>query len=924
GPHGPLDHFGGVAFTRAERTELQRYADLAGKHLLIPDRSSLGGWQMHVREALQQGLELEQDTAGIEEIGNHEAVVEGVLAGRADAGFIRADLLESLAAQGRLRLDQIRLLDSRQTPGYPYLHSTRLYPEWPLARVGWLPESLVRGVLAALLELQPEHPAARAAGIYGWTLPQNYQAIHELFREAHLGPYAGLRPGFQEMLTRYSPALSLLGLVLVIGLSLVLRAMRRSNRALRDSEVRHRQAVAVFDHALEGIIVTDTDGRITEVNATFSEITGYAHDEVIGQNPRMLSSGRHDAAFFQSLWQTLASTGIWRGEIWNRRKDGSLYPQATSLSAVRDGDGAVTHYIGLFSDVTQLKESHARLERMAYYDALTGLPNRLLLADRLRLALAHADRHREQLAVCYLDLDGFKPVNDQWGHAIGDALLVETGRRLLQAVRADDTVSRLGGDEFVLLLGSIKREEDWEIALQRIQDVLRLPFLPQHGGVSLAASIGITLYPRDSADPDTLLRHADQAMYSAKQAGRNRYMLFDPEFDRLHSARLENSEAMRRAIRQHEFCLYFQPKVDMRRGQVMGVEALVRWQPPGEALRLPAEFLHLVEEAGLQVELGEWVLRSALRQMQQWAESGAPLSVSINLAAEHLQKTSFVDDLRRALSHFPAVDPHLLELEIVETTALQDLRRVAGLIQECRGLGVQFAVDDFGTGYSSLSYLKQLPMQTLKIDRSFVHDMLEDPDDLAIVDGVVGLGHAFRRRVIAEGVESEAHGELLLRLGCEYGQGYGIALPMPAEALPQWLESWRAPASWKDIPRWPSAAVSLLSVELDLSRWINQLETALCSDADAQTLPEMLSSRCRFGVWLSGEFGVRYGRQPIYRSLVELHDRLHDTGQELVKLHAIDPIAARQRLPEIQDIGNALRQTLAQLRVIAGVGKVGG
>ncbi len=807
---GPLDRFAGTAITRADHTEISGYADLKGKRILVPDRPSFGGWQLHVREAATDGVDLDSEAGEILAVENQQNVIDGVLSGKGDAGFIRADLIESLVRKGRLKPNDLRIVGERHTPGYPWLHSTRLYPEWPLARLDSVPEELARDVLVALLRMPPSHPAAIAAGIHDWTVPRSYEPVHDLFRELRIGPYANLPISVTDVIERYGSYLAGAGLLLLSLLVVVLLAQRHHNRqlaaevarrtaaqqALEASEERLRLVATVFAHAQEGVMITSADALILEVNDTFSVITGYPREEVLGRNPSLLQSGRQSSPFYADLWRTLAATGRWRGELWNRRKDGSIYPQFTSISAVTDQQGKISHYVGLFSDITTLKQSQKQLEKLAYYDALTGLPNRLLLADRMKVAMAQAERHEQLLAVCYLDLDGFKPVNDAWGHDAGDHLLVEVSKRLESAVRTSDTVARLGGDEFVLLLGGLNNVEECELALIRIQESISQPIALDEGEAKISASIGVTLCPLDGSDPDALLRHADQAMYKAKQSGRHCFHLFDADHGRLEEARDESRQAILTAIANNEFKLHYQPKVDLRDGRIIGLEALLRWQHPERKLLHPSEFLPVIEYVALDVEVGRWVMAEALRQMELWQRVGIALPVSVNIAAVHLQSTGFHDELSALLQQHPSLPPQQLEIEVLETGAIQDLTRVSAIIQSCRELGVQFSIDDFGTGYSSLNYLRRLPVDTLKIDQSFVRDMLDDPEDHAIVEGVVGLAGAFRRKVLAEGVETVAHGTQLLRLGCELGQGYGIARPMPASELPGWLASWKVPAEW--------------------------------------------------------------------------------------------------------------------------------
>jgi diguanylate cyclase (GGDEF)-like protein/PAS domain S-box-containing protein len=556
-------------------------------------------------------------------------------------------------------------------------------------------------------------------------------------------------------------------------------------------EMLQREATAVFENSYEGIMVANAEGLVTRVNSAFTRITGYTQDEVVGQSPRMLSSGRHDARFYAEFWHSLNSVGVWRGEIWNRRKNGDLFAVLQSVAVVRDAKGAVLHYVSVFADISQIKAHEAELDKVANYDSLTHLPNRRLLSDRLKQALVRSDRTGKSTAICFLDLDGFKSINDQLGHAVGDQVLVGVAHHLSAVLRADDTLARLGGDEFVLLLSEIATTEECAQILDRVLDAARLAIEADGHVIGVSASIGVSLYPSDNSDPDLLLRHADMAMYLAKQAGKDRYQLFDTEIDRVAQSHRDFVVQMEAALQQQEFVLFYQPQVDLASGQVIGAEALIRWQHPVRGLLAPAEFLPHLNGSPLEAPLGEWVIATALAQMRNWKGLGLHAKVSVNISANHLLQPDFCARLTHALARYPDVEPAMLELEVLETAAIGDMQHAVEILQSCTELGVRFALDDFGTGYSSLTYLRKLPVHTLKIDQSFVRDMLVDPVDLGIVRGIIELAGIFGRQVVAEGVETMAHGSALGELGCHCVQGYGIARPMPADLFPAWCARWR-------------------------------------------------------------------------------------------------------------------------------------
>jgi len=444
------------------------------------------------------------------------------------------------------------------------------------------------------------------------------------------------------------------------------------------------------------------------------------------------------------------------------------------------------------------QEYHQKLEKTTYYDDLTGLPNRTLFAERMAQGIEQVQRTGRWMAVLYLDIDDFKPVNEAYGQELGNQLLINTAERLRSCLNGDDTLARLGGDEFALLLHGSSSDAELERYLKELQVRLVEPFVSDVATVTLSASIGVTVYPQDDADPDTLLRHADQAMLMAKHSGKACYQRFDTEDGKRIRAHLEWVDRLRLALEQQEFVLYYQPKIDLNGGAVVGAEALIRWQHPERGLLLPGEFLPAIETDDLIVDIGDWVIDQALSQMDLWREAGLDLAVSVNIAAQQLKRPHFIDRLQQQLAAHPGTARHRLELEVLETSALDDIGEVEELIVACRQMGVGFSLDDFGTGYSSLTYLRRLSADTLKIDQSFIRDMLDDPEDQAIVAGVIGLAAAFKRQVIAEGVETVDHGKALLELGCTMLQGYGIARPMPAKDLPSWVKVW-PDSAWADV-----------------------------------------------------------------------------------------------------------------------------
>lgn len=927
-----LATYSGVIFTRSDNIAIHQLVDLRGRRVAAVSTSALGGYQMQLLELKQAGLDPTRDIRLLETGLPQDQVVDVVLAGRVDAGFVRSGLLEDMAREGRLDLAQVRVINAQNFADFPVRVSTALYPQWPVAYLAHVDEHLAREVAAALFLMHDNQALMRAIGIRGFSVPADYTPVAELLRELRMPPFEAV-PAFtwRDVWQRYQQPL-LAGLFLLVlmlvqsvrvwlarrslaaevqsrraseqaavqsreillrvidnipirifwkdrqsrylgcntafardtGLASVEqvigkddfdlvwkkdadalqqsdRTVMASNQAklgydeqqqdaegtmhwlrtskvpLRDdqaqvfgvlglyedvteqrrTQAQLRLAASVFEHAREGIFITDANSRIIEVNHAFTVITGYTKGEALGRNPRLFNSGQQDEAFYQAMFEQLAQKGHWQGELWNRRKSGDLYASMLTLTAVRDNNNQLSHYVALFFDITAVKLHQQQLEHIAHYDTLTNLPNRVMLADRLHQAMAQALRRGQLLGVVYLDLDGFKQVNDDFGHDVGDRLLVMVSDQMKRALREGDTLARLGGDEFVAVLTDLNDANDCASTLQRLLDAAGQPMPLGEADLKVSASLGVTFFPQsDPVDADQLLRQADQAMYLAKQQGKNRYHIFDSAQDRSARGLHENLEEISRALDADQFVLYFQPKVHMPTGRVVGAEALIRWQHPTKGLVPPGLFLPLIENHALSVKLDDWVIRHALQQQLAWKQAGVSLQVSVNAGARTLQQADFAQRLQAMLAQFPGLSPSCLQIEVLETSALKDVERAAQVIRDCNALGVSFALDDFGTGYSSLAYLKSLPVKTIKIDQSFVRDMLDDADDLAILQGVIGLAHAFGREVIAEGVETVAQGVRLLQLGCEQGQGYYIARPMPADALPGWVAQWQPDAAW--------------------------------------------------------------------------------------------------------------------------------
>lgn len=659
------------------------------------------------------------------------------------------------------------------------------------------------------------------------------------------------------------------------------------------SEQQLSLAASVFSAALEGIMITDLNGVILQVNDAFCGITGFQRADVIGQNARILNSGRQAKTFHKALWQSLQTNLQWSGEIVNRRRSGELFSVLLHISTALNHKGQPSNYVAVFSDISALKAQQHQLERMAHFDVLTSLPNRVLLEDRLRQSLQQARRTQRSVAVVFIDLDGFKAINDRFGHPHGDQVLVQLAARLKQALRRVDTLARIGGDEFVAVLPDLVQPMHSMAVLERLLDAAAKLLRIDGIEVRVSASLGVAFAdPNCDCDADLLIRQADQAMYQAKLAGKNRFCWFDPKTDNDIRHRFELLNELREALENDQFELFYQPQIELRTGRLISVEALIRWRHPVRGLLLPAEFLPVLSQHPLAVQLGDWVLLRVLAQLERWNQQGRSLRVSINIDSQQLNDLDFMRRVSASLALYPTVSAQQLEFEVLETGALDNLRHVSELITSLQTIGLSCALDDFGTGYSSLTFLKQLPARTIKIDQSFVTGMLEDAEQLVIVDSVLQLARRFGRRVVAEGVTTERHGQLLVAMGCDFGQGFGIAAPMPEAELWQWLACYKAPTAWVSVPKLPSDGVQALIAAVEHMQWFRQQRLLL---AQAGRVNVSLHGQCRLSRWLESSHAhhaisstpVTHAHRQLHQTLNTLAEREQRSDDELSQLDGL-------------------------------------
>ncbi|ORU94446.1 MAG: diguanylate cyclase [Cycloclasticus sp. symbiont of Bathymodiolus heckerae] len=674
-----------------------------------------------------------------------------------------------------------------------------------------------------------------------------------------------------------------------------------------------------------GIVTTSPDGLITYMNEAACELSGWSLADAINQQAsKILNVVAGEYGLPIDICHCLSNTPVER--VRKFPSDAVLITKDGSRKSVHGTLAAQyplhTKNVGCVITIIGDEERAALSDEMqwhATHDALTRLPNRVLLADRFKQAMFLASRHNNILAVCMMDLDEFKPVNDTYGHAVGDELLVEVASRIKKYLRQEDTVARLGGDEFVILIGDVSNKPELFQALQRLKVAVSEPYVIDGQQINISCSIGVALYPEEDVDSDTLLRHADQAMFVAKQSGRNRIHWFDVEEDQQASSSQKVIARIEQALLSDELELYYQPKVNMRTGTIVGMEALLRWQHPEKGLVFPLEFLPVIEQHDLIISIGDWVMESALKQLTYWQEQGKDWSVSVNIAAKHFHLPSFYTRLKRMLNNYPDVSPCKLEIEILESVALGDIQHVQTVIGDCQDLGVRFALDDFGTGYSSLSYLKRLPADTLKIDQSFIRDILDDKGDLALVQAITSLAVTFERDVVAEGVETIEHGGLLMRLGCDVAQGYGIARPMPSGKVIAWSKQFVAAPMWTiwAASEWDLKVFPLLVAQHDIREWVDNV-IAKIEDATLPVLGATLSdeSKCRFGNWYKSDGLKRYGELDIFKRIDPVHRSLHTVGDEIIQLYIDNKTPeSQEKCKELHLVKDELLGMLDQLHL---------
>lgn len=764
----PVRVFGGVILTRSKQTDINTLQDLQGKRVATASTTGFGAYQaqaytlskahVDIGPLLQTGLP--QDLA-----------VEALLAGKADVAFVRSGLIEALASEGKLDISQVKVVNRQNLPGYPFAASTALYPEWPVVAMSHIPEELAVRVAGALLSLPHGGAVAQSLKIHGFTIPAEYEPVRSMMRELKVPPFdVQARVSPEEIWQQYR-----LLIVILVGAVTAVLALAIYSTMLG------RRLSSIADAMVEGLYVVTASGRITYVNRAAQRLLGYQREQLLGQSIRKFSrNGEHDLP-------------VRTGETTFVTRSGKVLPVEVSAQSVFKR-GQLVQTVAVFGDISERKAQTEHIYRLAFYDRLTGLPNRRLLTERIDKAMAAGPVTGQQCAILMMDLDHFKQLNDTLGHKVGDALLVAVAQRLQSLFGDQRTIARPGGDEFVVMLElvAVDTRRAAEAAIEHAEKLVALfhaPFDIEDQLHHITTSVGVVLCNEQQLAADELLKRADIAMYQAKAAGRNTFRLFDAAMASRLTERAALEAEFRQALELKQLMLHYQVQVDID-GKARGVEALVRWQHPVRGLVAPGLFIPMAEETGLILPMGQWVLEEACQQIADWqARSDMdPLLVAVNVSAHQIFQPDFVDRVRTALQNSGA-KPSLLQLELTESVLARNMEDIILKMRQLTALGVTFSLDDFGTGYSSLAYLKRLPLQQLKIDASFVRDILTDANDAAITRTVIALGQSLGLEVIAEGVERSEQGELLRQQGCPMFQGYLFGRPVPAEALEAQLQA---------------------------------------------------------------------------------------------------------------------------------------
>ncbi len=785
--------FGGAIIVHKDNSSIHKLIDLKGKRIATPSFQSFGGYMMQAYELQQAGLKIKKDLQFLETGMPHDTAITALLNKQVDAAFVRTGVLESLRKKFPLEFNQLQVINPSSEP-FPFMLSTKLYPEWPFAALPHTNTIIAGQIAGLLLTLEHDSLTTQKIGIHGFSIPADYEPIREVLRSLRVYPYEAIPEfTFQDIWTQYSSEIIGISLVVFIFILLSINLMSTNKRLKSHQQKLEEQTTslaiaAVAFNTEQAILITTPDEKIIRVNQAFSDITGYQPNDVIGNTPRMFKSGHHPIEFYNQIWKTLQKEGFWQGEVWNRRKSGEIYPVGQSIKTITSEHGKISHYLSTFTDITLHKENENKILKLAFYDPLTQLANRRLLKDHLMQIMATSQHDNFYFAMIFIDLDNFKTLNDTLGHHYGDLLLQLLAKRLTACVREGDTISRPGGDEFILLLPNISTQHQMAIyqsqdIAQKILSEIAKPYDLNGTQYTISASLGITICNGHQRTAEELMRHSDLAMYQSKNSGKNTITFFDPEMQAAVEQRSALEKDLRIAITEQQFKLFYQPKLSSS-GSLIGYEALIRWQHPEKGLIAPNDFIPVAEETGLILDIGQWVLESACHQLKLWSNNSKTqaLTIAINVSERQLKQDNFVAQTLRSIDQY-GINVEQLEIEITESQLMENIADSVQKMKVLQENGIAFSLDDFGTGYSSLVYLKSLPITTLKIDQSFVRDMLDNSESSAIVQTIISLAQTLGLKLVAEGVETEEQKTFLIDAGCHYLQGYLLGRPIPIEEI---------------------------------------------------------------------------------------------------------------------------------------------
>ena len=782
-----LDSFGGVIFTRTD-SSLHTINDLKSKTIASVDTHSLGGYVVQMYELYKFGISAENISLNLTGMP-HGNVVKAVIAGKADAGFVRTNVLEAMAREGSLDLTQIRVIGKKETKGFPYLLSTDLVPEWPIARMPMTSQDLANHVVIALLGVPKD--LSLKEGAMTWTAPLQYRRVHTMYEVLRLPPYDTPQQfNLADVYKRYQIFIlfiTFLTLALTIEIFREFKLRQKLQHLLEEqtkAQAETKLAAMVYENNSDAIVISDAiaPGHIISVNPAFEKLTGYTLEEVKGRPNNILHSGHHDQSFYDLMWQSIQTTGNWEGEIVDRHKEGKLFSKWMTIRTTYSETAEPYRHITIYSDFTEHKEAQQKIWFQANFDILTSLPNRNMFIYRLEKELHAMERHKRAMVLMFLDLDNFKEINDTMGHDYGDILLQEAAKRISKSVRQNDLVSRLGGDEFTIILPELEDNRVIEKIAQNILLQLVTPFDCKGEKCFVSASIGITIAPYDGTSAEILLKNADQAMYAAKNNGRNQYHYFTSAMQETIDKRRSIINAMRDAVERREFVLHYQPILDLKNNSIHKAEALIRWNSGNGAMSSPADFIPLAEETGMIVEIGSWVFREASDQVTKWRQKfDSTFQISINVSPIQLrnQHPEILNQLHDVLAK--GLPSDALVIEITEGLLIEQTDAKNMTLQTFLKEKIALSIDDFGTGYSSLAYLKKFDISFLKIDQSFVKNLEEDEGNKILCSAIITMAHQLGIQVIAEGVETAHQLEHLKSINCDFSQGYYIAKPMASE-----------------------------------------------------------------------------------------------------------------------------------------------